>query len=369
MTSIRRTASPRFNSPLSDQELEELYQPTEEELHFVRRNAKGDAPRLTLLLLLKCQQHLGYTPALELIPENIRDYLCRHLEVSTATALTDGAEKTLYRYRQLMRAYLAIKSYSQGGVAVVEAATRQAAYTMSDPADLINVAAEQLIRQRNQLPAFSTPDRQVNHIRQQVHEALYQQVAAHLNAAQRQRLDALLEVQPGRTRTDLNRLKEPPGPATLQHLRRWEERLAWLAALPDAQLCLKGMANTKIKQFTGQAQALEVGDLRDIQAAPQRYTLLLCLVYEAQVRTWDQLGTMFLKRMRRIHHQDHDQLRVLQDRYRDLTEQMVTALAEIAHHATETVADAAFGQQVRQVLAAHGGPEANRNPYSPTKYF
>ena len=97
MTSIRRTAYPRFQSHLTHQELEEIYQPTEDELHFVHLNAKGDAQRLTLLLLLKCYQHLGYLPSLELIPENIRYYLCTQLEVPVATSLTDGAEKTLYR--------------------------------------------------------------------------------------------------------------------------------------------------------------------------------------------------------------------------------------------------------------------------------
>jgi hypothetical protein len=36
---------------------------------------------------------------------------------------------------------------------------QHAAYTMSDPADLINLAVEHLIQQRFELPAFSTLER------------------------------------------------------------------------------------------------------------------------------------------------------------------------------------------------------------------
>ena len=41
----------------------------------------------------------------------------------------------------------------------MEQRVTQAAYTMSDPADLINVAIEHLIQQRFELPAFQTLDR------------------------------------------------------------------------------------------------------------------------------------------------------------------------------------------------------------------
>ena len=355
MTDMRRTAYPRFNTQLSARELEAIYQPAHEEMDFVRSQAKGGAQQLTLLLLLKCHQHLGYSPSLALIPDPIRAYLGQQLELPAESA-PDGVERTLYRYRGLVRDYLQVNPYAQGGEAIVSATAKEAAYSMSDPADLINVALEQLIRQRYELPAFSTLDRLVNQLRHQVHEALYNQVVAHLNDEQQQRLEQLLIVQPEQRLTDFTRLKEAPGPATLKYLRRWEERLRWLATLPNARACLAELANTKIKQFAAQAQALEVGDMRDIHDKPKQTTLLLCLVYQAQVQTRDQVVLMFLKRLRSIHTQAKEHLRTLQDQYRTLTEQMVEALAEIAQHASETDADAPFGQQVRQILAQHGGP-------------
>jgi hypothetical protein len=55
---------------------------------------------------------------------------------------------TRLRYRRAIHAYLAIKPYRAGGAAVVAQRVRQAAQTMSDPADLINVAIEQLVVER-----------------------------------------------------------------------------------------------------------------------------------------------------------------------------------------------------------------------------
>ena len=64
MAAIERTAYPRFSSALTASELQTLYAPTDEERAFVAAHTRGPAQSLTLLVLLKCHQHLGYLPAL-----------------------------------------------------------------------------------------------------------------------------------------------------------------------------------------------------------------------------------------------------------------------------------------------------------------
>ena len=61
----------------------------------------------------------------------------------------------IYRYRQAIRTFLGIRSWSDGGEEITRHAIEIAAHTMSDPADLINVAIETLIANRFELPAFS----------------------------------------------------------------------------------------------------------------------------------------------------------------------------------------------------------------------
>jgi hypothetical protein len=225
----------------------------------------------------------------------------------------------------------------------------EAAQTMSDPADLINLAIELLVLQRYQLPAFSTLDRLVNHVREQVHQQLYTQINARLTDVHRQQLEDLLRVPLGDHRTPFNQLKAFPQKATLTHVRDW------LESILDAPALLTGIANSKIKQFAAHAHALEVGDMLDVKDKPKRYTLLLCLLYQVQIQTRDQLVMMFLKRLRRIHSAARDRLRALQDKHRAITENMVETLHDIVDKAPELTEDEALGHHVRQVLNEHGG--------------
>ena len=62
MASIERTAYPRFKQPLSEDELQIRYHVSETEHDFVQQQTSEDRHRLTLLLMLKAQQLLGYVP-------------------------------------------------------------------------------------------------------------------------------------------------------------------------------------------------------------------------------------------------------------------------------------------------------------------
>ena len=68
MASIERTAYPRFKRRPSAQELTEVYTPSSEELVFIRAHARGPSPTLTVAVLLKSMQRLGYLPRLQDVP-------------------------------------------------------------------------------------------------------------------------------------------------------------------------------------------------------------------------------------------------------------------------------------------------------------
>lgn len=362
MASIERTAYPRFKPSLTASELHALYSPTDDERAFIAAHARGDAQQLTLLTLLKCQQHLGYLPALADVPPYIRTYLCQQLNLLPLLDTPVEAAKTLYRYRQLIRTYLAIKPYGEGGQAAITTAVQHAASTMSDPADLINLAVEHLVQQRFELPAFSALDRLVMHVRHGVHQELYTRITASLEASAMARLDALLHLRDGRT--DFNRIKDTPRQATLKHLRQWTTRLTWLEAIVPTRPFLSGIAHTKVQQFAAAAAALDVGDMRDIHDAPRRYSLLLCFLSQAQVHTRDALVTMLLKRMHRTATAAHKQLQELHDQHRELEEQMLAVFADVLDETLHTPDDdAALGQGVRQVFKDHGGAETLRARY------
>jgi len=366
MASVERTAYPRLRALPSDDELQASYALDEEDEAFIRRHANGGRQRLTLILMYKTRQQLGYFPAIETVPEPIRLFLATALQLPASTPVLDqvSQRKTRYRYQQIIRKKLGCTPYTEGGAAAIAPLIRQAAYTMSDPADLINVAVDELFKADIELPAFSTLDRLVGHIRQNVHETLYRKITAGLTTEQQQALDQLLEVTPGETITGFTRLKQTPGPATLMQVREWAEHLAKLDAIGDPAPSLTGVAHTKIRQFAAEATALEVGDFRDLRQPGKRHALLLCLLHQAQSRTRDELVEMFLKRMRRTQNNAHEQLRTLQERHRELEEKLIGVLGEVLQRAETDHPNDRFGKDIRAVFTEHGGVDALAEQYS-----
>ena len=362
MASIERTAYPRFTSVLTAHELEELYCPTEEDLAFVYKRAENPAQQLTLLARLKCHQHLGYLPTVDEIPNSIRIYLCQQLRLPAHTDWVPETQVSRHRHRLSIRAYLKVSSYSYGGERVITHTIEQAAYTMSDPADLINVAIERLVEQRFELPAFSTLDRLVGRVRHQVHQHLYDQLTQGLSLADIGRLEALLDVRNGRT--EFSRMKATPRGASLQHMRQWSHRLGWLESIVETGPLLAGIARTKVQQFAAEAMALDVLAMRRIQRAPRRRALLVCMLHQAQVHTRDQLTEMLLRRMRRTRTLAKEKLKELQDQHRELEEHMLAVFAEVIDETILNPEDnVALGQGVRDILKNEGGAEALRERY------
>jgi hypothetical protein len=228
------------------------------------------------------------------VPDPVRRYLAKQIGVDPPPELGAHRRQARHRYQGAIRSFLGVHSFSEGGRGVAAETMREAAFTRSDPADLINVAIEELVRARYELPAFSTLDRLAARVRRKVHEALYARITARLTGEERGRFDALLEVRPGESVTDFTRMKESPGRATLTRMRRWTGRLGWLTGILDTAPLLEGIAYTKVRQFAAEAAALEVGDMKDIRREGKRYTLLISLLHETCVQTRDELAEMFL---------------------------------------------------------------------------
>ncbi|MBV9547425.1 MAG: DUF4158 domain-containing protein [Chloroflexi bacterium] len=104
MTSIERTAYPRLKRLPSAQELADVYTPTTEDLAFIRATARGPSPTLTLAVLLKVFQRLGYMPCLQGVPFAIVAHVRASLRLPADTAL-DVTPRTLYRHHEQIRTH------------------------------------------------------------------------------------------------------------------------------------------------------------------------------------------------------------------------------------------------------------------------
>jgi hypothetical protein len=359
MTAIERTAYPRFKEPLSRRELETLYIPGQGELDFVQSTARWPTHRLALLVLLKSFQNLGYFPVPGAVPGFIVGYLHAALELPNEISIGQLTQTTLYRYHSAVRAYLDVTPYTDGGQQVAAGAIQRATQTMSDPADLINAAIEELVRQRFELPAFSRLDRLVGRIRAQVNREWYQTILDRLANEDRQRLAPLLTRRTGQTRTGYALLKKTVGKAILSQIRRTRDRLRWLESLVDTERVLAGIPTARVQQFAGEAHAVSAGDLLRFRPA-HRFTLLVCLLHQAKIQARDALATMLIKRMRLTHKNALEELKAIREQQQESIERLIELLVSIIMHADWLPDDAELGFIVRQQLQQAGGIEELR---------
>src|SRR5712692_5950980 len=186
MTSIERTAYPRFSRAPSVKELREIYTPTPTDVAFVATTARGPAQKFGLMILLKVYQRLGYFPKPETIPGAIIGHIrsiLKHLEI----------ESSGKRIRH-----------------VAAQAMMHSAHSMESPADLISAAVEVLIKEQCELPAFGTLERMARRIRTLVHRGIYRSIATCLTDEQAAALIRLLEADPTSGLSAFHRIKEAP---------------------------------------------------------------------------------------------------------------------------------------------------------------
>lgn len=102
---------------------------------------------------------------------------------------------------------------------------------------------------------------------------------------------------------------------------------------------------------------LDVTEVGDVKPAKRR-TLLLCLLYQAQVKTRDYLVEMFLKRMRTLHNRAKAKLVELRERHRAQTEALLKAFTDVLVVSNASPDFASLEEQVEAVLNLNGGAGA-----------
>ena len=356
MTTIDRTAYPRFKRALSEHDVTEVYTLTEDENEFIERSTSDDQTRLNFALLLKSCQRLAYFPKLASIPKRIVTHVRQQLQIPSEIAVGYKWKRTRHRHYQLIRDYLSVQSYKQGGRAIAEAAMRKAIQSMMYPADLINVAIEELVRQSYLLPTFSTLNRLANHIRAQAHDEYFQQIIDQLQADDRMLLDNLLILNDTNPYTNFTRFKQITGRLTRRNIDLTIARLKSLSSYKHLMTYLSVLPMAKVGMFAAQAYSLEVGDLLDINL-PRRYTLLLCFLHHVQTRLRDDLATMLIKRMNKVRKNAKKNLDDIKREQMEIREAFIDMFAHVVHMTQQTADDKKLGQTVRQLVEDAGGTD------------
>jgi hypothetical protein len=145
VASIERTAYPRFKRAVPVRELHEAFAPAAGEIAWAREQTRTPEHPLALVVLLKACHPLGYFPVLAQVPPPVIEHIRGVLELKPDVRARHDSDRTLWQHKSLVRARLGITADPGRAREVAGQAIRVAAQAKDNPADLINVALEELV--------------------------------------------------------------------------------------------------------------------------------------------------------------------------------------------------------------------------------
>lgn len=322
MASIERTAYPRFKKVVSERELDDVFTPTFDEVAWAADTApRSEENLVALVVLLKSFQRLGYFPNVGDIPDEVAAHVAGHLGAASTGLRASGLARTLVRYRRLIRDRTGVVHDPPRARAAAEQTIRAAARTKDNPADLINVALEELVKARFELPGYTTLDKLAARVRTEVNTELFAGIVDRLDPPDRSLLQGLLDVDPISRRSAFDEMKRPARKPSLSRLREHTRHLQHLDAMGDTAAWLTGLSPTKATHFAAEAAVLDAADIGKV-TEPTRLALMACLVHQACIRARDDLAEMLCRRMATIHKRGRDALAEIRERQRAETERL-----------------------------------------------
>ncbi|MGW1991352.1 Tn3 family transposase [Embleya sp. NPDC001921] len=361
MTSIERTAYPRFKRLITARELHVFFTPSEEERFWAEEVTDSDEHQLALLLALKSYQRMGCFPKAYDVPEQVVEFVRRAVELPAHTLPVYGSERTAKGQRSMVRRRCGTRYDGSAARALAEEAMRIEAASKNNPADLINVALEKLVEAGLEIPRFSTLDAMASTVRARVNEEILAGIRERMTEDERARLLGLVDVVGLDGKTLFNALKHNPGRATWSNFKRLRGHLQWVDGLAGTGAWLESVASGKVADFAGEAQAQDAATLKDY-TSDRRVALIACLAAKARMRARDDLATMFCKRMAAKGKKAREELEEIRRRQQEIVEGLVanyrTLLQQVDAGGPAQTARAKAAALTKQALDAVEGLEA-----------
>ncbi|MBX9899211.1 MAG: Tn3 family transposase [Burkholderiaceae bacterium] len=357
MSSIHETAYPRFKPELTQRELEDVYSPSDEDHKFVRRNARTDPARLYLVLLLKTLPKLGYFPLLNEVPAPIVSFLGKAIGARSVAAKDLQAEEnrpnSRQRWMEAIRPYLKIRPIDDHTYSAIQNAATEAAQTKHELADIINVVIEELVRQRFELPAFSTLHRRALKARSEVNDHFFQGLVEPLAPPVIARFDAMLVPAAPPGVSGWQQLKQDPKKPTNTEVRQYLEHLQWLKSWATQLPAISHIPVVKRSQFVHEARALDVADMKALKHN-KRYALMVLLFHAQLSKSLDDAVEMFIRKLRKIHSGAEEQLRRYYLEHQKRAEKLIIQLRDVLEAFFEGETDEEKGARI--AAAFHDEP-------------
>lgn len=330
MTNANETAYPRLKGHPTEKDLAIIYSPSPDELDLARQHAKAPVPRIGFLVMLKTFQRLGYFVLVGTVPKEIILHISRAYGFKSVPKPLINYDSTSARYRHMdiIRQHLGVTACSDDTYEALARACTEAATTKEDIADIINVAIEELVRQRYELPGFSTFLKAAKKARITVNVGYHRAIYQALGKTGRTKIDALLAQGSRNIKSPWDMVKQEPQHPTVGHMREFTAHLRWLQEFSIDEEAFALIPDVKIRQFAAEAKALDATSMRDL-AEKKRYAIAAILIRLQTARALDDLAEMFVKRMQKMHRLGKEALERYHIRNIDQTQNLVAMLRKV----------------------------------------
>jgi len=329
MPTPRETAYKILKTSFTQTELQKYFTPTEVEIDIAFGSVSGKGPRLCYLVLLKTFQRLGYFVTIKEVPERLIKHVAHCLKYPKVPDLSDyDVSGTRQRHLASIREYLQVKPFDEVARKALLEASKEAALTKEDPADIINVGIEELIRLRFELPAFSTLQRTARYARTHINTHFHRKIFEELGENGRQLIDKLFKVITTKSKSDWETLKKDPAKPTVNNLQQLLSTMEWIKTWFIDLKALKELPDAKLRNFAAEAKSLDAARMQEMESH-KRYTLAMALIKIQISRRHDDLGDILVKRMQTVHNKGRQALQEYRVKHQAETDYLVDKLHNV----------------------------------------
>jgi len=296
LAGINETAYPRFKSIITENDLENVYTPTSQEILYANEVTRNQKNKVQFLIMLKSFQRLGYSINIVDVPKAIIKHIANIMGMYHEEFEFEKYDKSITRLKHLdfIRKFLNIKSYGKEAKHIAIKAAADASKTKDNDADIINIVIDELIHQRFELPAFSTLIRLSRKVRHAIYTAYYKHIYNNINDETKKLIDNLFSNNQSDTTTGWNILKEDPGKLTSESLSQVLEIFKSIKAFNIEEQILSTIPDVKLKHFVCAAEALNASKMKELEEY-KRYTLAVIFITQKCANILDDIGEMFVK--------------------------------------------------------------------------
>lgn len=254
------------------------------------------------MVTLECFQCLGYVINITSVPESIVTYIRQAISISEDVDLAIYSSSTKKRHRKIILKYFNISDVRKKQREYMKESALKSASFKENLADIINDMIETLVKERFELPGFSTLERLARAVRSIVNTKLYEQITNDINEESKAFLDTLFDtsLSPDTATTGWAFLKqEMKNPSTnnvKDFIADLDQLKVWQAKAPAA---LDRIPSHRLEQFVDEAMALDSSDMKNLKPE-KRYALAVILLHFQLAGRFDDIAAIFTCWMRKM---------------------------------------------------------------------